>query len=149
MNVLIQNYRGVDILFDADNERFSYTFDIGNWSQKQSFASCKKSIDDYIKNNSNFEPFIVRNLKSGKTLKITGIRKDNSFVYDLNNTKEKISEYSESDYIEYDESHEKQYVQIAVLELEIDKLEKDISDVRNTINGKTLKELKSKYAVPA
>ena len=149
MNVLIQNYRGVDILFDADNERFSYTFDLGSWSQKQSFAACKKSIDDYIKNNLTFEPFVVRSLRSGKTLKITGIRKDNRFVYDLNNTKEQISEYNETDYIEYDESHEKQYVQVAVLELEIDKLQKEISDVKNTITGKTLKELKSKYAVPA
>jgi hypothetical protein len=149
MDVLIQNYRGIDILFNADNERFSYKFDLGGWSEKQSFAACKKSIDDFLKNNATFEPFVVREIRSGKTLKITGIRKDNRFVYDTGKSKEQISEYSEGGYIEYDEAQEKNYATIAVLELQIDEIKEQISEVRKLITGKSLKELKSKYVMSA
>jgi hypothetical protein len=148
MNVLIQNYRSIDILFNSDNERFSYQFDLGNCTEKQSFAVCKKSIDEFFKNNATFEPFIVREIRSGKNLKITGIRKDNRFVYDTGTSKEQISEYSEGSYIEYDEAQEKHYATIAVLELQIDKIQEQISDVRKLIIGKSLKELKLKYIQP-
>lgn len=148
MSVLIQNYRGVDILFDADNERFSYKFDLGNWTQKQSFASCKKSIDDFLKANATFEPFVVREIRSGKCLKIVGIRKDNRFVYEKGNDRGQLSEYEERCYIEYDEAHENKYATVAILELEIDKLNDKISDVIKTIIGKNLKDLKSNYLLP-
>lgn len=149
MNVLIQNYRGVDILFDADNERFSYQFDLGSWNQKQSFAACKKSIDDYLKDNATFEPFVVREWQSGRCIKVVGIRKDNRFVYEKGNSKEQISEYDEKNYIEYDEAHEKQYATIAALEIEIDAIQEKISEVRKTITGKkNLKDLKSNYVLP-
>ena len=142
MSVLIEKYRGVEIVFSPENERFSYSFDLGSWNEKQSYASCKKSIDDYFKNNETFKPFKVRNISSGKVVEITGIRKDGRFVYDTNGKKEQMSEYYENDYIELDESHESIYAQIAALECEIDNVRKKISAARNKVTGKTLKEIK-------
>ncbi len=145
MSVLITNYRGVDILFEPSTERFTYQFDIGGWSEKQSFAACKKSIDDFKKSNQKFEPFKVRNKMSGDVIIITGIRKDNRFVYDKGNSKEQISEYDEGVFIEYDKSHDSEYVKIKSLELEIDSIEKQIRSIHHSIKAKPLKELKNKY----
>ena len=142
MSVLIEKYRGVEILFDPSNERFSYSFDLGSWHEKQSYASCKKSIDDYFRNNETFAPFKVRNISSGRILEVVGIRKDGRFVYDINGKKEQMSEYNEKDYIELDESHESVYAEIAALECEIDNVRKKISKAKNKITGKTLKEIK-------
>jgi hypothetical protein len=145
MNVLIENYRGFDILFSPENERFTYDIDLGHWSEKQSFAACKKSIDDYIKNNQSFEPFLVRQKYIGDVIKIVGIRKDNKLVYESGKDKVQLSDYYEKDYIEYDEIDDSIYSQCAALELEISEIEKKIRELKNIHNRKTLTELKAKY----
>ncbi len=148
MNVKIETYRGIEISFDTGAERFSYSFDTGHWNEKQSYAACKKSIDDYFKNNQNFVPFKVRHKYTGEVIEIIGIRKDNLFLSIEKGKKEQVSKYHESNYIEYNESDEQHYARIAVLELEIDKIEKSISVIRQGIAGKTLDEIKSKYINP-
>lgn len=145
MVVLIENYRGVDILFDSDNERFTYSYDVGNQSEKQTFSSCKKSIDDYYKNNSSFQPFLVRCKSTGNVLKIVGIRKDNRLVSEVDGYRSQVSDWDESYYIEFDESHNEKYLEIELLKKEIKDLEEKILKTKKTITGKSLKELKQKY----
>ena len=145
MQVLIENYRGFDILFSPENERFTYAIDLGHWSEKQSFAACKKSIDDYIKNNQSFEPFLVRKKYNGDVIKIVGIRKDNRLVYESGKDKVQLNDNAERDYIEYDERDDSIYSQCAALELEISEIENKIRELKNSHNRKTLTELKAKY----
>ena len=150
MNVLIENYRGIEIIFNNETERFSFTIDTGSWREKQSYAACKKNIDDYLKANATFEPFYVRNKGTGDKIKIIGIRKDNRFIKQLpNGGNDQISEYDEKDYIDFKESDETYYATIAILELERDAIWTKIKEQRSLITGTTLKEMKSKYIMPA
>ena len=60
MKVFIENYRGWDISFDTDKESFyaqSDEYDVGE--TKKSFASAKKYIDDFLKDNLQFQPIWV------------------------------------------------------------------------------------------
>ena len=53
MKTLIENYRGFEIFFDTDNENFYSVSDkYDRQETKKSYASAKKSIDDYIKYNT-------------------------------------------------------------------------------------------------
>ena len=84
MAILIQNYRGFDINFNPDTERFSFELDNSSWFEKQSFSACKQKIDEFIKESSKFEPFEVQTLNNSyhgnKKLKIIALRKDGRFV---------------------------------------------------------------------
>jgi hypothetical protein len=66
----------------------------------KSFASTKKYIDDYIKENSSFKPVMVQKFEttfsSAEIIKLVGIRKDNKFMYEDKNGKIKqLSTYDE------------------------------------------------------
>jgi hypothetical protein len=55
----------VEIYFDTDSEEFytlSNQYDKEN--TKKSFASTKKNIDDYIKENSSFKPVMVQKFET-------------------------------------------------------------------------------------
>ena len=143
MNVFIEKYRGVEIIFNTENERFSFSFDEGTWREKQSYAACKKNIDDYFKANQNFKPFQVRRYNDGSQLNIVGIRKDNRFICYKNGKNEQVSEYEEQYYIEVNPEHDAIYAEIAKLEKEAKGIENKISELRKTITGKTLKEIKT------
>jgi len=93
-------------------------------------------------------PFFVRNIDSGKCIKIVGIRKDNRLIYEEGENKAQLSEYDEKNYIEYDEEHEKDYAKVALFQLEINKLKDKIYNVRKNITGYDLKALKSQYLLP-
>lgn len=147
MNVLIENYRGFDIIFDTNTERFSYSIDEGNWREKQSYASCKKNIDDYIKLNKEFKPFKVRYKRGNIIYNIVGIRKDNKFVYqneDMSST-QNIGGYYEKDYILMDEKDDAIYNDIAMLKAEIAMLEQKVRDKYASITTPTLRDIKQNY----
>jgi hypothetical protein len=99
MRVLIENYRGWEIFFDTDSEDF-YTVSSSNDAQqvKKSYASTKKHVDDYIKENQRFKPVKVRKLYGySEIITITGIRKDGVLVYeDAEGNKGQISRHDES-----------------------------------------------------
>lgn len=81
MRVLIEEYRGVEIFFEKDCEMFSFSFDEGEYGQKQTYNACKTNIDKYIKENQNFEPIPIRlDSKPNQISKIVGVRKDGRFV---------------------------------------------------------------------
>jgi hypothetical protein len=149
MDCPIGTYRGYEITFDSENERFTYNLDPTSWREKQSYAACKKHIDDYLKANASFTPFKVRSTRSGKVYKIIGIRKDNRFIYENDKgEKDQLSDYNETDYILYQDEHESNYAQIAVYELEIDSLRNKIKEEHKKVNGTTLRDVKPKYIVP-
>jgi hypothetical protein len=130
MDFPIGTYRGYEITFDSENERFTYNLDPTSWREKQSYAACKKHIDDYLKANAS-------------------IRKDNRFIYENDKgEKDQLSDYNETDYILYQDEHESNYAQIAVYELEIDSLRNKIKEEHKKVNGTTLRDVKPKYIVP-
>ena len=97
MNVKIETYRGFDILFETDSERFSFNLDEGSWRQKQSYSACKKNIDDYLKENQNFKPFELESTTHPwEKITVTGIRKDGRFVIEKDGIKDQLSTYDET-----------------------------------------------------
>lgn len=142
MNVKIENYRGFDIMFETDSERFSFSLDKGSWKEKQSYAACKKNIDDFIKENQNFTPFFVIN-KNGSKVKIIAIRKDKRFVSESVRGNEQFYEYEEERYYLYEEKYEEIINNIKKLENQISEKHKEISIEQAKIAGKTLREYKN------
>jgi len=138
MNVKIENYRGFDIIFNPDTERFSFDLDSGTWQEKQSYAACKKNIDDFIKENQTFAPFMVIN-NNNTRLNIIGIRKDNRFVA---KEEKQIPEYTEKDFYLYDASFEAVFSRIDEKQSRLDILYKEINEERKKITGQTLREYK-------
>ena len=50
--VLINVYRGIEIYFDIEREKFYAAIDDDNYSKdKQSFAATKKIVDEFINEN--------------------------------------------------------------------------------------------------
>ncbi len=104
MRVLIENYRSWEIYFDTDKEDF-YTVSNEYYTQqtKKSYASAKKYIDDYLKENQNFKPIKVQKMSSinnsAEVITLIGLRKDGVFMYeDVKGNKKQFSKYDESNY---------------------------------------------------
>ena len=126
MKAIIENYRGFEISFDTDTEAFygisdQYDKDF----KKPSYASAKKFIDEFLKDNQNFKPFWVEvnpnSYRSTEKIRIIGIRKDNRFIYENSKgEKKQIIEYDEKDYIfpNSDNDQVKQQLKDAVIEQE-------------------------------
>lgn len=162
MKIKIETYRKFDIVFDTENEAFSSVIhqdtntafmEAKQLKESKSYSAVKKAIDEYIKKNNTFEPFFVRigplaysYNEDKRKLKIVGIRKDGRFIgEDKRGKLIQISEYDEKDYIldrPEDESH---FVKIALLEIEKDKIVKEIETVKKSIVTETLKDLKPKF----
>lgn len=105
MKVLIETYRGWEISFDTEKEEFyCLSNEYDNDKTKKSYASAKKYIDDYIKDNQEFKPVrfmqYYRNFYSNdKYITLVGIRKDGAFIQENENgEKSQLSKYNESDY---------------------------------------------------
>jgi hypothetical protein len=104
MRVLIENYRGWELMFDTSSEDFYImSNDYDTQQTKKSYASAKKYIDDYIKENQNFKPIKVQKMSSiynsAEVITLIGLRKDGAFMYeDAKGNKQQLSKYSESDY---------------------------------------------------
>lgn len=146
MAIKIEDYRGFEIQFEPQTERFTYSTDGSSWSQKQSYSACKKAIDDYLKDNANFKAFKIRHRDYNNVHTVIGMRKDNRFIIvDEKGKKDQISEYNESDFILYNEEDEKHYAQIALYELEEDELRKKKKDERAKVSNVTLKSVKNNY----
>lgn len=81
--ILIKNYRGFDIEFDVDFEKFECICTAENTKESTSFSAIKKFIDEYKKTNQDFKPFwveLIPNKYKSEKLKVIGIRKDGRFV---------------------------------------------------------------------
>ena len=151
-DVLIKKYRGFNIHFNPDNERFYTEIDGTSWHQKQSYSAVVKFIDDYIKDNHVFKPFkIVQDgnaFTSSKEVTITGIRKDGRFIYEEKGKKCQISDYEEKNWFLHDIRNEKIFATVAILESEIDELQKKIKAEKNKLIKVTLESVKANYLPP-
>lgn len=139
MSILIENYRGFDIIFEPSTERFSFSLDCGNWKEKQSFSACKKNIDDFIKENERFEPFKIIN-KNCSIKEVVSIRKDGVF-FCKNGLR--LDGFDEKYFYIYKQEFEEVILKIEELKNSINKLNKEIEIEQNKISGKTLEEYKS------
>ena len=57
MKVAIENYRGFDIEFDTDHEKFQCIITDGEEKESRSFTAVKKFIDEYRKDNQRSHNF--------------------------------------------------------------------------------------------
>ena len=116
MKITIENYRGFDIEFDTNCEKFQCIVTEGNTKESKSFSAVKKFVDDYKKDNQDFKPFYVvsnpenRMYREKERLKIIGIRKDGRFMAETKSgDKKQISDYDLKDYILDVETNERYF----------------------------------------
>ena len=103
--ILIENYRGIEILFDKYCEKFQCIITEDNIKESLSYSAVKKHIDDYKNFNHDFKPFWVeKNAEKrridNERIKIIGRRKDGRLISE--NSKgipEQISTYELDDYM--------------------------------------------------
>lgn len=156
MRVLIENYRGFEIFFDTERERFYCEIDNEKWDERQSFNAAKKFVDETIKANGAFKPFdvIVKRDEYGeKRLTIIGVRKDGNFIAKKENGEQMVvSRFDENKYmLDIDENNET-LGRIAILEAEDEmehkRMRDKIRELEKQLKIVSLKELKQKYAPP-
>ena len=161
MKRLIDTYRKFPIYFDVDDEVFVCDAKEAHWRDadfykiSKSFSAVKKFVDEFIKDNSTFEPFIVRKspaCNSGTSLpnemKIVGIRKDNRFIYEnAKGENMQISEWDEENFVLFNPEDDALYAKIAFLELRVDEARNNLDAAKKLVKGKNLSQLKSKYKV--
>jgi hypothetical protein len=145
--VKITDYRGFEIFFDEHEEHFyanSERYD--NESTKKSYGAVKTYIDDYIKNNQTFTPFLVQN-KNGEVRRIVGIRKDLRFNYDDGKGGLKqFSDYEQSYFFKYDENNDPILKEAKALREQADNLNRKANNIedsleKNNIDWNAIKEM--------
>ncbi len=148
MRTLITEYRGWEIFFDTDKEEFytvSNEYDKDN--TKKTFASTKKFVDDYIKENNSFKPILVQKepsmFNNGEIIKLIGIRKDGDFMYeDKDGKKQRLSSYNEKDYFLINPENDETFKKIAELEKKRDEIGSEIKELKKTIIKVDVKQVK-------
>lgn len=147
MKVEIEVYRGWTISFDTEKETFyCHSEQLDRDEKKKSFASTRKWIDDFIKENQVFKPVWVESKPKSygeKKIKIIGIRKDGKFVYEApNGDKKQLPDYSEKDYILYDEVNEQHKIEAEKIDQQIESLRLQRSTILDKVKGVELVEYK-------
>lgn len=148
-NILIENYRGFKIEFNTDKSTFSSVLNDYN-KESKSFDAIKKDIDEYLKENQSFEPFMAirkPDLTWGsETIEIIGIRKDGLFYYkNEKGEKNQLSKHSENSYFIKEDWHEKVLVEIAYKKTLVDDAEKSLKESIKKITGTPITEIKKRY----
>jgi len=145
MKVLIETYRDFEIYFETDGELFySISDKLDYQMKKQSYASSKASIDEYIKKNLNFKPIWVERNDSyfynNKKIKLVGIRKDGRFVFENDKgEKGQLSEYDERNYFISNSDNEPVFKRIEEKEEQIKALTKELEVINKTLIVKCLR----------
>lgn len=153
MNVTIEEYRGIEIWFDTNNESFQCDID-NEGSIKKSYPAIKKFIDEWKKEELNFKRFKVDvnplNPHWGKKGTIIGIRKDGRFIIELENGKKtQVSDYDLSSYMLVNE--ENKYCLLGLEQLEKEQSEADEkfkirrAELKENLKIVTLKDVKPNY----
>ena len=151
MRVLIEVYRKWEIFFDTEKEEFytiSNEYDVDKI--KRSFASTKKYIDDYIKENQEFKPVWVQNESNSfdneRKVKLIGIRKDGAFICeDINGNKSQFSKYNELDYFLVNAENDPIFKQINKLDYQRNELLQKMKELRKNLIKVTVKKFKEDY----
>jgi len=151
--ILIENYRGFDIEFDTDCEKFQCIATDENVKESTSFTAVKKFVDDYKKTNQDFKPFWVEPTPEEykiKKLKIIGLRKDGRFVAENEEgVKEQIPDYNTEDYMLL--KPENEYGMKLLQELKVKEEQQRVENnsqrkqITSTLNIVTLKDFKQSF----
>jgi hypothetical protein len=145
---LIETYRGWEIYFDTNSEDFYTTSnEYDKDAKKRSYASTKKFIDDYIKENNEFKPIKVQSMetsyKSSSVITLIGIRKDGAFIFqDEKGNKKQLSSYDESDFFLVNQNNEGYFNEIEKLENEIKSLREKIKEAESKIVKVDVKQIR-------
>ena len=139
--ILIETYRGFDIEFDTNCEKFQCICTKENAKESTSFTAVKKFVDDYKKTNQNFKLFWVEPIperhKSEK-LKVIGVRKDGRFVAENSKgDKTQISDYDLDDYMLLKPENEMAMNKLSELKLK----EKQQRDENNETRKRIISEI--------
>lgn len=151
--ILIENYKGFDIEFDTNYEKFSCIITDELTKESISFKAVKNFIDEYKKNNQDFKPFWAEQIPmrysflSKESFKIVGIRKDGRYIYETpKGEKKQLSDYDLSDYmVVKPENAEliKQYKAFELLEeSQINEIKKQKEELISKMNIVTLAQYK-------
>ena len=153
MKITIENYRGFDIEFDTDCEKFQCIVTEDNTKESKSFSAVKKFVDDYKKDNQNFKPFYVvsnpqnRMYRKKERLKIIGVRKDGRFMAETKSgDKKQISDYDLKDYILEVETNERYFTLLEQFDAEqkefLKEYKENVEKVYNNMQLVTLEKHK-------
>jgi hypothetical protein len=148
MKVEIEIYRGWSISFDTEKETFYCHSE--QWDKdenKKSFASTRKWIDDFIKENEVFKPIWVEikpdTYNIDKRIKLIGIRKDGRFIYENEKgDKKQLSDYNEKDYILYNPENDKYREEANQVSVELEELRLKRNAILKKVVGIELTEYK-------
>jgi hypothetical protein len=149
MRVLIEEYRGWEIFFDTENEDFYTTSNEYDRQQsKRSYASTKKYIDDFLKENLNFKPFKIQRVRTyfsnEDTLEVVGMTKHGVFIYiDRNGKRVQLSKYSEGEYFKQDPINESVFKAISQLYEKNKEIEKMIREESLKLKKVSLDEIRN------
>jgi len=148
MRVLIETYRSWEIYFDTDEENF-YTVsnEYDKQETKRSYASAKKYIDDFIKENSVFKPIKVQKMPSmfseGETITLIGVRKDKLFMYeDKDGKRQQLSKYEESNYFIVDSKNDIHFKRISDLNIKRKKIDSELKEIEKSIIKIDVKQIR-------
>jgi hypothetical protein len=146
MQALIEEYRGWEIFFDTEKENFYTTAEKFDYqTTKKSYASAKKFIDDFIKDNMNFKPVMIQT-KHGDPRKLIGIRKDGRFIYEGWQGKPvQLESYHENDYFLVDEVNDPIFKKIKELEAQQEQLRLEVIEQLKHLKMVPIKTLKELY----
>ena len=152
MIITIENYRGFDIEFNTSSEKFLCIATEETTKESKSFSAVRKFVDEYKKTNQDFKPFYVEKIPERsygryKKVKVIGIRKDNSFVAEIENgEKFQIGDYDTKDYMLFNESNKPKLQLLDELEAEFEAYRKKYvankKEVIDTMDIADLKEYK-------
>lgn len=145
MQVTIQNYRGIEIWFNTNEETFQCDIDDSR-SIKKSYSAVIKFIDDFRKDSENFKSFWIepkpyRYDFGEEKLKVVGIRKDGRFITEgKDGKKEQFPTYSEDSYILVDQLNDPIKQKLKDLENEQENLDKRRDNLMSGLIVKTIKD---------
>lgn len=139
-NILIENYRGFDIVFNPTQEKFQCIVTDENAKESTSFAAVKKFIDDYKKDNQEFSPFYVVSMpgrtsgKGRKRWKVVGVRKDGRFIAEgEDGVRTQISDYDLGSYMLDKDKNDPLFRDLYVLEENYDEARDNYLNRREAI----------------
>lgn len=93
---LIENYRGHDIYYDEDKDKFICDISIEDnfkSTSRSNLKACRQEVDGFIKENLNFKPFKIMffDTFSGECepRDVVGVRSDGAIVTEYQSTWDK------------------------------------------------------------
>jgi len=148
--ILIEKYRGFDIEFDTNCEKFKCICTEENAKESTSFTAVKKFVDEYKKTNQDFKPFRIEPTPDGyknSKLKVIGMRKDGRFVAENSKgEKNQISDYDLDRYMIFKPENEMAINKLSELKAKEEQQRLENNETRkliiSEINIVTLKEYK-------